>query len=135
MYTYNIFDDVIRLQDVIDGFFREIPASRGRREYPYVEMHEGKDELEIRALLPGVNASDIDIQLVDNSLIIEGEKKSDYAEKPYVRKERGFGRFSKSIKLPYRVETDKIDAKLSKGLLHVRLRRSEESKPRKIQIQ
>jgi len=134
MNTYNIFDDVLNLRDIVDSFFSE-NASRWRtREFPLVEIYEGGDDLEIRALLPGIKVDEVDVHLVDDSLIIEGEKKNDYADQPYLRKERNFGSFKKSVKLPYRVDADKIAAELKNGILLIRLSKSEEAKPKKIEI-
>jgi HSP20 family protein len=134
MYTYDIFDDILNLRDVVNSVFSETTGKWRSREFPHIEVYEGKDALEIRALVPGLTSIDLDIQLVNDSLIIEGEKKDDYANNPYIRKERQFGSFKKSIKLPYRVEADKIQAELANGILHIRLMRSEDTKPKKIDV-
>jgi len=134
MITYDIFDDIFELRHMVDNFFNGIPARTGRRDFPFISIYEGGDELVIKAVAPGVKAEDLNIQLVDNSLIIQGEKKNDYSEQPYIRKERHFGRFNKSVKLPYRVDPDKIKAEMKNGILTVELSRSEETKPKKIEI-
>jgi len=134
MYTYDIFDDMLNLKDVVNTFFSENYGKWRSREFPYLEIYEGRDELELRALMPGVKSENIDIQLVNDSLLIEGEKLNDYADNPYIRKERQFGKFQKSVKLPYRVDTNSIVAELTNGILHVRLQKSEEAKPKKIEI-
>ncbi len=82
----------------------------------------------------GVKTENIDIHLINDSLVIEGEKKNDYEDKPYLRKERQFGPFKKSIKLPYRVDPNKIAADMKNGILMIRLSKSEEAKPKKIEI-
>ena len=51
--------------------------------------------------MPGLTSADIDIQLVDDSIVISGDKKADYEEKPYLRKERFFGEFKKSLKINF----------------------------------
>lgn len=134
MYTYDIFDDMLNLRDVVNSFFSENYGKWRSREFPYLEIYEGRDELEIRALVPGVRSDSLDIQLVNDSLLIEGEKMNDYADNPYIRKERQFGKFRKSVKLPYRVEANSIAADLANGILHIRLSKSEEAKPKKIEI-
>jgi len=65
---------------------------------------------------------------------LEGEKKSDVQDKPYIRKERAFGKFKKAVKLPYRVDGDKIEAGLKDGILTVKLAKAEEARPKKIEI-
>jgi len=135
MYTtYDVFDDVVNLRNLVDRFFTEAPAVRRNVEYPYVNLRENNDEVVITALLPGVGVDSLNIQLIDNSLVLEGEKKSDVQDKPYIRKERVFGRFQKAVRLPYRVDGDKIEAGLKDGILTIRLAKAEEAKPKKIEI-
>jgi len=134
MYTYDIFDEVLNLRDVVNSFFAENTGKWRSREFPHIEIYEGNEELQIRALVPGVSSSEMDIHLVNDSLMIEGEKKDDYADNPYIRKERQFGNFRKSIKLPYRVDATSISAELVNGILTVTLKKSEDAKPKKIEI-
>ena len=132
MYTYNTFDDVLELRNMIDDFFKG--STVRRKNYPYTVLYEGNDQITIKAIVPGVSSENINVELVDNTLVIEGEKKSNYNENPYLRKERSFGKFKKSIKLPYRVKDENIDAQLKDGVLTVNLHKSEEAKPKKIEI-
>ncbi len=134
MYTYDLFDDMLNLKDVVNSFFSENYGKWRSREFPYLEIYEGSDELIVRALMAGVKSDNLEIQLVNDSLLIEGEKLNDYADNPYIRKERQFGKFRKSVKLPYRVDANSIDAELANGILLIRLKKSEDAKPRKIEI-
>ena len=134
MYTYDIFEEVSQLKDLVDSFFNETPVKWRNREFPQIELYEGKEDLEIRALVPGIKIENMDIHLVNDSLIIEGEKKNDYEDHAYLRKERLFGPFKKSIKLPYRVDPNKITAEMKNGILVIRLSKSEEAKPKRIEI-
>ena len=132
MLTYTVFDEMMDLRNLIDGFFNERTDSR--KDYPYAAVYEGTDDLEIRMVIPGVKPEEISIHLVDNSLVIEGEKKSDVTEDRYLRRERTFGKFSRNMALPFRVNPEKIEAELKDGILKVRLYKSEDAKPRKIAI-
>ncbi len=134
MYTYDIFDEVLNLRDVVNSFFMENAGKLRSREFPQIEIYEGKDELEVRALVPGVKSAEMDIQLVNDSLVIEGEKKGDYEDNPYIRKERQFGKFKKFVKLPYRVDMNAINANLADGILSIKLVKSEDAKPKRIEI-
>lgn len=134
MYTYNFFDDVMNLREIFDDFFTRRTGSEPYREFPFVRIEESDDRLTVTSLMPGIKPEDIDIQLVDDSLVISGEKKADYEEKPYLRKERFFGEFKKSIKLPYRVNHQNIKADLKDGVLTISLEKSEDAKPKKIEI-
>ena len=135
MYTtYDIFDDVLNLRNVFDRFFQEMPVRRSV-EFPYINLYEKDDAIDIKAIIPGVKVEDLDINLADNSLIIEGERKSDYVDKPYIRREREFRKFKKSVRLPFDVDRDKINADLKNGILTIKLVKSEAAKPKKIEIQ
>jgi HSP20 family protein len=134
MYTNNIFSDMMKLRSLFDDFFDEKPGYETTREFPPVQIKEEDERLVIRALIPGINSENIDIQLVDNSLIISGEKKEDYENHPYIRRERLFGEFKKSIKLPFRVKNDDVKADLANGILTITLSKSEEAKAIKIKI-
>lgn len=132
--TYDVFDDLLNFRSTVDKFFNELSGYGRRFDMPYVNLYEKGDSLTIKAILPGVKPEDVDINLVDNSLVLEGEKKADYAERPYIRKERNFGKFKKSIRLPYRVDPSKVQASMKNGVLVITLEKSEEAKPRKIAI-
>ncbi len=134
MYTYNVFNDMIKLRTLFDDFFDQKQGYETSREFPPVQIKEADDRITIHALVPGIPTGSIDIQLVDDSLVISGEKKDDYENHPYIRKERLFGGFKKSIKLPYRVKHDEIKADLADGVLTINLSKSEDAKPKKIDI-
>ena len=134
MYTYNMFNDMIKLRTLFDDFFDQKTSYESSREYPPVRIKEENDQVTIHALVPGIKSENIDIQLVDDSLVISGEKKDDYEDHPYIRKERLFGEFKKTIRLPYRVKNDAIKADLVNGVLTINLSKSEDAKPRKIEI-
>ncbi len=134
MYTYNIFNDMIKLRTVFDDFFEHKTGYEASREFPPVQIKEGNDQITIHALVPGISSENIDIQLVDDNIVISGNKKEDYDNQQYIRKERLFGEFKKSIKLPYRVKHDEIKADLANGVLTITLSKSEDAKPKKIEI-
>lgn len=132
--TYDLLDDVADLRNWFDGFFNERPYLGRRADYPYVNLFENNDDINVAVIAPGVKAEDINLQLINNRLTIDTEKKSDYLDKPYIRKERNFGAFKKVVDLPYRVDPNKIEASMKDGILTVKLTRAEETKPKKIEI-
>lgn len=134
MYTYNMFNDMINLRTLFDDFFDQKPSYDSSREYPPVRINEENNQVTVYALVPGIKSENIDIQLVEESLVISGEKKDDYENHPYIRKERLFGEFKKTIRLPYRVKNDQIRADLVNGVLTITLSKSEDAKPKKIEI-
>jgi HSP20 family protein len=134
-YTYDLFDDMFRLRDVLDDFYSDTPAKYNRRiDFPYVNIYQNDDVVTAKAIVPGIEAGDIDIELQDKGLVLQGTRKSDYEEWPYIRKERSFGEFKKIVRLPYQVDRDKIKASLKEGVLTIILPKAEEAKPKKITI-
>jgi len=132
--TYDILNDVNEMRGWIDRFFNDRPYMNASADYPYVNLYEKDDDIELRITAPGLKESDIKLELIDNRLFIETDKKKDYENKSYIRKERVFGTFRKTVELPYRVDPNRIEALMKDGLLTVKLRRSEETKPKRIEI-
>lgn len=133
MYNYNLFDNMFQLKDIFDDFFRDA-AYETAAGMPPVRVNSTEDRITVKALVPGIEPEDLDMQVIEDNLIISGEKKADYADKTYIRKERRFGGFKRSIKLPYRVNTESVKADLINGVLTITLQKSEDAKPKKIEI-
>jgi len=121
-------------ENVLDNFFEDSHALDFRFQYPSVKVYEGNDEVLVQALVPGVSADDLNIELLDRSLLISGEKKRDSENEIFLKKERVFGKFSKTIKLPYEINADKVDVKFNDGILQIKLLKSEDAKAKKILI-
>ena len=94
------------------------------------------DDLHFVAELPGLSKDEIDITLEDGVLTISGEKKNEHAEEKngYHLRERGYGKFSRSFRLPTEVNPDKVGAHLKDGLLTLTLDKAEQVKPKKIEV-
>jgi HSP20 family protein len=104
---------------------------------PLVDIYEEGKHLVVKAELPGMDRNDINIRLLDNSLIISGEKKSERTEgnRDFYRIERSSGSFERSILLPGGVDAEKATASFTNGILEVRIpKSSEEQLGRKITI-
>jgi HSP20 family protein len=88
---------------------------------PSVDMSETKSGFRIKAELPGLDEKDVEVSIRDDILTIKGEKKSETErdEKGAFIKERRFGSFQRSIRLPDEVNEDKIKAKFAKGVLTI----------------
>jgi HSP20 family protein len=101
-----------------------------------LDVAESDDDYMVKASLPGINPDDLEITFSDNQLTIKGEVKEDEEldQAQYHLRERRYGTFTRSIKLPSGIESDKIDAKYDDGVLKLRLPKVEEIKPKKITI-
>jgi HSP20 family protein len=103
---------------------------------PAVDVEETPDHLEFRAELPGMNRSDIEVELEDGVLTIQGEKKEERRDETAqgLLYERRWGRFSRRFTLPRAVDANGITAHYADGVLTVRVPKAEEAKGRKIEI-
>jgi HSP20 family protein len=134
------FDRVRREMDRLwDSFLEGRPmrrAEEGGEWLPSLDVSETKNDLVIKAELPGMDAKDIDISLNNGFLTIKGEKKHEKEEKDenYHLIERSYGSFTRSVRLPREVQSDKITASFKNGVLRVTLPKSEESKKKEIKI-
>ena len=101
-----------------------------------LDVVENDDEFVIKASLPGINPDDLEITFIDGKLTIKGEvtEEEKVEEARYHLRERRFGSFSRSIKLPSGIDSEKIDAKYESGVLELHLPKVEEVKPKKITI-
>jgi HSP20 family protein len=103
---------------------------------PACDILETADALVLRAELPGVRQSDIDISLDQGVLTLRGnrELEKEDEERTYHRIERSYGHFSRAFTLPRMVDAEKISASYVDGVLEIRMPRREASKPRQIRI-
>lgn len=126
------FDLMRQLQGGLDA--SHAPATAGG--FPAVNLWQGAESAAVTAELPGVEPDDIEISVKDNVLTLAGERKAPEAGEEIVwhRRERSFGRFSRVIQLPFRVDPNKVEARFENGVLQVELHRPEEEKPRRISI-
>lgn len=103
---------------------------------PALDMYEDKDNLYIRAELPGMKKEDIELSLHEGTLSLSGERKkeSKHEEAEVYRTERFFGRFQRTVTLPAPVAADKVNAQYKDGVLTVTLPKTEEAKPKHIDV-
>jgi HSP20 family protein len=99
-------------------------------------LAEKGDELLFTAEIPGTDKKDINVSIHDDIITVKGERKSpEFPENAkWVRNERLFGEFTRTFKLPYSVDQDKVSAEFSNGILTIKLVKSEKSKPKEIEV-
>ncbi len=101
---------------------------------PAVDIVEKEKAYEIAAELPGMDDKDIEVKLVNGSLLIKGEKRQEKEEKQkdYYLHERSFGTFERCFAVPEGVDAERIEAQFKKGVLTVTLpKKPELIKPEK----
>ena len=99
-------------------------------------MVEEKDNFLVKVDLPGLSKDDVSLTIQDNFLTIKGERKHEVEKKDtnFFHRERVHGTFARTIELPTRVDAGKVAATFRDGVLHVTLPKSEEAKPKEIQV-
>jgi HSP20 family protein len=134
------FERVRRQMDRLWDSFLEGGLRRRSEEevewLPSLDVAETKNELVVKAEVPGMDPKDIDISLSDGVLTIRGEKRQEKEEKEadYHLVERSYGSFTRSVQLPREVQSDKISASYKNGILKIALPKSEEAKKKEIKI-
>jgi HSP20 family protein len=134
----DLFSELRRLQDEMLQLFH---ASTGRGPFnaafvPAIDVSEDKDNIVVKADLPGLTKDDIEITLQDNVLTVRGEKKqeSETKGKNFYRRERAHGAFHRSFELPASVNASNVAATFKDGVLRITLPKAEQAKPKQIQV-
>ena len=120
-------------------FFRWPPfrfARELRLRAPTLDVYEEKDDVVVKAELPGLTKDDIEISVTDSTLTLKGEKKreEEVKEKDFYRCEREYGSFLRTIDLPAEVKMDSATATFKDGVLKIRLPKAEEAKRKFVKI-
>lgn len=145
---FDPFREMDRLQNEVNRLFegylapdgRVVPGapmqSGGRLWSPSVDIAESENEIVLRAELPGMKQEDIDIELSSDTLTLRGERRFEDEERKqnFVRVERSYGRFQRSFTLGVPIQQDKVQATYRDGILDIHLPKSEDLKPRKVQV-
>lgn len=142
MATWPGFGRLTDLRDEIDRLFDSPLAELARTSQilsgwtPALDLYEGKENFVVKVELPGMKREDIEVSLHEGSLSLSGERKSDekYADAEVYRTERFFGRFQRTVTLPTPVAAEKVKAAYKDGVLTITLPKTEEAKPKQIEV-
>lgn len=136
------FRDLVSLREAMDRLFEESFVRPGRlipfggQEMLAIDMYETDDEVVVKTAVPGVAPEDMDITITGDTLTIRGETKTEEKEerRNYIRRERRYGSFSRSVTLPGGLQTDQADAVFEQGVLTLTIPKAEEVKPKAIKV-
>lgn len=105
-------------------------------DFPLINLWISGNTATVITELPGIDPAKIDINVVDSTLVLKGNREAEALrdDETYHRRERWQGAFSKSVELPFRVEVDKVKASYKKGILTIELPRADVDKPKKVSI-
>ncbi len=131
------------LRREVDRLFSDVFSSFGEEGElptkvwaPRMDMSETEKEYVIRADLPGINKSDVRVEIEDHDLMIRGERREVKREETenFIRTERSFGSFYRSISLPKAARTEEVAAEFKNGELVLRVPKAEETARKNIKI-
>lgn len=136
----NEFDPFRRLHGemnrLFESFFDETPASRPYAQgWPALNTWEDGDGAWVEAELPGLGMDDVELYVAGNQFTLSGQRRiAEPQNGSWHRRERSQGRFSRTLRLPWEIDADNVEAKLQDGVLTVRLPRCESCKPKKVKV-
>jgi HSP20 family protein len=129
---------VHRLEQEIDSLFDSFlePAARSSNIVPAVDIAEDESGFVVTAALPGVRKEDLKITVQDSVLTLSGERKAPEAgeKTEWLRRESGYGSFSRTLTLPRETNAQAISAELSDGILRLVIPKAEAARPREIAV-
>ncbi len=137
------FRDLMAMQDRMSRLFDETLSRIWKEEVPrkiwspLVDILEKENEVILKVDLPGVNQSDVEIKVEENTLIIEGERKFD-KEGPhghYLQIEMPYGTFQRTFAIPRTIDLEGIKAAYKDGVLRIVLPKKEEVHPKQILVE
>jgi HSP20 family protein len=136
----NPIEELERIRRRMDKLFEGFAGTPWKESYagvfPLTNVTEDKDKFYVRTELPGVKAEELEISVTGNNLSISGERKiaEENQNARYHRREREAGKFSRVISLPDSIDSSKVEAHSSDGVLTIILPKAEVAKPKQISI-
>lgn len=124
------------MERLFEGFPVDFPVGASGEWTPAMDVSETKDGYNVKAEIPGLDPKEIHIEVKSDLVSIRGERKEEKEEKDenFLRVERSYGSFFRSVRLPSQVDEKNVQAKYTNGVLTIRLPKSEESKRKQIEI-
>jgi len=125
-----------RLFDTVFGSHFSPGGVRAACVYPPTNLRETEEVYVVSCEVPGLEMDDLEVTVKGDQLTVAGSRLSTVPDGGVTlhRRERDSGRFSRAINLPGPVQSDATEATLSSGVLTVRVPKTEESKPKRVQV-
>jgi HSP20 family protein len=151
MWSLDFISDLEKMRREMNRFLDEFGTSswsfpfsrtsflpgRAAGSYPLLNIGEDSVNIYVDALAPGVDPKTLDVSVTHDLLVISGEKKallSSVGAEAIHRSERSAGQFTRSITLPFEVDSERITATYQEGLLKITMPKAKVAKPRQIQV-
>ena len=137
LIPWNPFREMDHLGREMENFMDRVPFGfLGKWNSPRVDVYETKENVVIKAEVPGVAKEDLHIDMDENSIRLSGQTKRDqeFKDEDVYRSERFYGSFSRVIPLPAEVKSDEAKAEYKDGILKITVPKQESSKRRSRRI-
>jgi len=130
-----VFDprrEAASMRDAVDAMLRSVLAPTALESHvPPANVHASERGLRVFALVPGYRAEEIDVSIEQDRLVLRGQRNEKSADGT---EERVIARFERGFRLPFRVDTEHVQASMKHGVLELELPRLESDLPRRIPI-
>jgi HSP20 family protein len=134
------FQEIESLQQEMNRLFDSLTTTNeqglSRAFVPAAEMHETSEAIHLKLEIPGIEASDIDVQVTAEAISISGERKEETTteDKGMKRTEFRYGKFQRVIPLPARIQNTDVKAEYKDGILNLTLPKAEEEKNKVVKV-
>jgi HSP20 family protein len=130
------FAELGELRSRFDRMFDELVEGRERAWIPAIDVVRDNDNIIVRADVPGIKPEEVKIEIADDILTVSGqhEERKEEKDKHFLRRERRYGSFSRSLALPAGVEAKKIKAKTRDGVVEVTIPLPKEAEKQTVRI-
>ena len=141
------FEEMRRMQEWVEQMFSEIPETArllasgvgegaGRTAVPAVDLIDKDDKLLLKADMPGIPKENIKVEVKGDRIEISAETKEEAEEEKegYIRRERSYTSYYRSIPLPTKVDSEKIDASFKDGVLTIEMPKVEAAEVKRIEV-
>lgn len=131
----DMWRDLDRVQQEMDRLFTGRSINY-LQSFPAINMWMSENDVVLSSEIPGVDPDNIEISIEGDVLDLSGSRVAEDLKEggKYHRQERPHGTFRRKIRLPFRAQEDKIEAKYEKGILTIKIPQAEADKPRKISV-
>jgi HSP20 family protein len=132
---FDPFIELRRMQSEMNRLFSGA-GTTAARDFPPINIWLGDNSVVVTAELPGVTHDDFTISQQEDVLTLDGKRQPTLKQENgnWQRRERAYGTFSRAVQLPFRVDSDKVQARFDNGILEIELQRLEADRPKKIEI-
>ncbi len=134
--TLNTLTNAERIQRNLNAILNQQAYVSANQNFPMMNVYDSSENITVYAELPGVSKEEVSIKYENGILTLNGKRKAkDFTDETVVlRKERADGTFEKSLKIPMKINAAEVKANLKDGILKIILPKSEEARPKTIEI-